>query len=254
MPVSAAPAVLVTGGAQRIGHAIARRLAGRGWAVAIHCHHSRAQADTLAEELRTQGARVAVVTADLACETDVLGLVDQARAAVGPLTALVNNASVFVRDQWDTVTRDSWTANMDINLRAPFLLTQAFARQLPADAAGAVVNLVDQRVWRLNPDFTSYTVSKAGLWTLTQTLAQALAPHIRVNAVGPGPVLQSIHHTPDSFHREAANVPLRHAVPPEEIADAVLFLLDSPSITGQMIAVDSGQHLAWATPDIVGVY
>jgi len=196
------------------------------------------------------GGEAAAVQADLADDGDTAVLVDRAVQAIGPLTALVNNASVFEHDQWDTVSRASWNRNMDVNLWAPFRLSQAFARQLPDGQRGAIVNLIDQRVWRLNPDFTSYTVSKTGLWTLTQTLAQALAPRIRVNGVGPGPVLQSIHQTPEHFEQEAARVPLERAVSPDEVAEAVLFLLRSQAITGQMIAVDCGQHLAWATPDL----
>lgn len=246
--------VLVTGAAQRIGHFIALRLAREGWRVAVHYNTSaRAAAETV-NAIREGGGHAVAVQADLSHQDDTAALIDRSVEAIGPLGALINNASVFDRDQWDTVTRESWDRNLDINLWAPFHLSQGFALQLPEGQQGAIVNLIDQRVWRLNPDFTSYTVSKTGLWTLTQTLAQALAPRIRVNGVGPGPVLQSIHQTPDRFEREASRIPLERAVPPEEIADAVLFLLRSPSITGQMIAVDGGQHLAWATPDLDGTY
>lgn len=250
---SAAPkTVLVTGAAQRIGRAIALRLARAGWRVAVHYNTSdEAAADTVAA-IRAEGGDAVAVQADLGCDAESASLVARAREAAGPLAALVNNASVFVRDQWDTVTRESWNRNLDVNLWAPFRLSQDFARQLPEGESGAIVNLIDQRVWRLNPDFTSYTVSKTGLWTLTQTLAQALAPRIRVNGIGPGPVLQSIYQTPDAFAREASRVLLERSVSPEEIAETVLFLLCAPSITGQMIAVDGGQHLAWETPDLDG--
>lgn len=245
--------VLVTGGAQRIGHAIALTLAAAGWRVAVHYNASAEAASETLAAIRSAGGSAVAVQADLAHDADAAVLVDRAVEAIGPLTALVNNASVFEHDQWDTVTRESWSRNMDVNLWAPFRLSQAFARQVPAGERGAIVNLIDQRVWRLNPDFTSYTVSKTGLWTLTQTLAQALAPRIRVNGVGPGPVLQSIHQTSAHFEHEAARVPLERAVKPEEVAEAVLFLLRSQAVTGQMIAVDCGQHLAWATPDLSGV-
>lgn len=246
--------VLVTGAAQRIGQVIAITLARAGWRVAVHYNTSAKGAEETVAWIRADGGIAEAINADLADDTQVASLVARATDAVGPLTALVNNASIFERDQWNTVTRESWDRNIGINLWAPLLLSKTFAEQLADDQPGAIVNLIDQRVWRLNPDFTSYTVSKTGLWTLTQTLAQALSPRIRVNGVGPGPVLQSIHHTRESFLREATCVPLKRAVEPGEIAEAVLFLLNARSITGQMIAVDGGQHLAWATPDIDGVY
>lgn len=249
---AAGKTVLVTGAARRIGRIIALRLARAGWRVAVHYNTSEEAAEETVAAIRADGGEAVAVRADLGCEADVAGLVSRARDAAGPLAALVNNASVFIRDQWDTVTRESWDRNLDINLWAPFRLSRDFALQLPEGETGAIVNLIDQRVWRLNPDFTSYTVSKTGLWTLTQTLAQALAPRIRVNGIGPGPVLQSIYQTPDTFAREASRIPLARAVAPEEIAETVLFLLRSPSITGQMIAVDGGQHLAWETPDLDG--
>lgn len=252
MSGQAAPSVLVTGAAQRIGHVIALVLARAGWRVAVHYNTSARSAEETVEAIRAAGGFAAAVQADLSNDADTAALVDKAIQAVGPLTALINNASIFEHDQWDTVTRESWNRNLGINLWAPFRLSQDFARSLPAGQRGAIVNLIDQRVWRLNPDFTSYTVSKTGLWTLTQTLAQALAPRIRVNGVGPGPVLQSIHQTAELFEQEASRVLLERSVDPEEIADAVLFLLRSQAITGQMIAVDCGQHLAWATPDILG--
>ncbi len=177
---------------------------------------------------------------------DTASLVRRAVDAVGPLTALVNNASVFETDGADTATRASWDLHMEVNLRAPFVLTQAFARALLPDACGNVINILDQRVWNLTPFFTSYTVSKAGLWTLTQTLAMALAPSVRVNAVGPGPTLPSARQTEESFRRQWAALPLSRRVRPEEIAAAIRFILDAPSVTGQMIAVDAGQHLGWS--------
>lgn len=245
--------VLVTGAAQRIGHAIALALAGAGWRVAVHYNTSADAADRTVKAIRAAGGEAVAVQADLADDAATAALMGKAAEALGgPLAALINNASVFEHDQWDTVTPESWGQNMAVNLWAPFRLSQAFARQLPEGQTGAIVNLIDQRVRRLNPDFTSYTVSKTGLWTLTQTLAQALAPRIRVNGVGPGPVLQSIHQSSEHFEREAANVPLERAVDPEEVAEAVLFLLRAQAVTGQMIAVDCGQHLAWATPDFIG--
>jgi NAD(P)-dependent dehydrogenase (short-subunit alcohol dehydrogenase family) len=236
---------LVTGAAQRIGGAIARGLAAEGWAVAIHYHESAAPAEALADEITAAGGRAAVIEADLAREADTATLVARATAALGPLGALVNNAAVFERDEALTATRDSWDRHIETNLRAPFVLIQEFARQLPEPLTGAVVNLLDQRVWNLTPHFTSYTLSKAGLWTLTQTMALALAPRIRVNAVGPGPTLPSPRQSDAQFARQSAMTPLGRGASPEEIYAATSFLLAAPAVTGQMIAVDGGQHLGW---------
>lgn len=239
--------VLVTGGAKRIGAAICRKLAASGWRVAIHYHQSADSAQALAQQL----GGAAAVQADLGDLARLGGLIDAARTALsGPLDALINNASLFERDGMADLTAEGFHRAQTINLGAPLLLTQAFAAQADTPAGASVVNLIDQRVWRLNPTFISYTLSKAGLWALTQMAAQALAPHIRVNGVGPGPVLQSIHQDAGIFAAEAAAVPLGQAATPEEIASAVEFLLDSRSITGQMIAVDGGQHLSWRTPDV----
>ena len=179
-------------------------------------------------------------------------LIGEAAAALGPLTLLVNNASTFEDDRVGGITEASWDTHFAANLRAPVLLAQAFAAALPAGEKGLVVNIIDQRVWRPNPQFFSYSASKAGLWWATQTLAQALAPHIRVNAIGPGPTLGSVHQAPGEFEAEATATPLGHRVDPAEIAAALRYLIDARSVTGQMIAVDAGQHLAWKTPDILG--
>jgi NAD(P)-dependent dehydrogenase (short-subunit alcohol dehydrogenase family) len=172
-------------------------------------------------------------------------LVPAAVAALGPLGCLVNNASIFVRDEAMTATAQSWDSHMSVNLRAPLFLSQAFARQLPATAEGAIINIIDERVWHLTPHFTSYTVSKAGLWTLTQTLALALAPRIRVNAIGPGPTLPSVYQSQAEFDAQQARMPLRRGTTPAEICAAARFILDAPALTGQMIALDGGQHLGW---------
>jgi NAD(P)-dependent dehydrogenase (short-subunit alcohol dehydrogenase family) len=241
-------AVLVTGAARRIGGAIARGLAADGWAVAVHYHGSAAAAEALVGEIGRAGGRAVALDADLGREADSAALVGRAAAALGPLGALINNAAVFERDEALSATRESWDRHMEANLRAPFVLIQEFARQLPEPLAGCAINLLDQRVWNLTPHFTSYTLSKAGLWTLTQTLALALAPRIRVNGIGPGPTLPSPRQTDAQFARQAAALPLRSGAKPEEIVAATRFLLAAPSITGQMIAVDGGQHLGWAQP------
>ena len=239
---------LVTGAARRIGRTLSLALADAGFDVAVHYRTSKAEAEAVVAEVEARGRRAVALQADLAVEGKAAGLVERAAHALGPLTLLVNNASVFREDSFASMTRDSWDAHMETNLRSPLALAQAFALQAPDGAC--IVNLLDQRVWKPNPQFFSYALSKAALWAATRTLAQALAPRIRVNAVGPGPTLPSIHQAPEDFAAEAANVPLRRRATPEEIARAVLYLVDAPSVTGQMIAVDGGQHLAWRTPDI----
>jgi NAD(P)-dependent dehydrogenase (short-subunit alcohol dehydrogenase family) len=241
-------AALVTGAAQRIGRAIALHLAGLGWAIGVHYRDSAAAAAELVAAIRAGGGRAAALQADLGREDEVATLVPRAAAALGPLGCLVNNASTFDYDSAESATRASWDHHMEANLRAPFVLTQGFAAQLPDGAEGVVVNLIDQRVWNLTPHFMTYTVSKAGLWTLTQTLAMALAPRIRVNAVGPGPTLPSRHQDDAQFARQCAEMPLRRGTTPDEIAEAVAFILSAPAMTGQMIALDGGQHLGWAQP------
>jgi len=246
IPVGIPRAALVTGGAHRIGRAIALALADAGFAVAVHRHGSAADAEATAADIRARGVGAAVLVADLADEAAVERLVPDAMAALGPLGVLVNNASVFQRDEWQDATRALWDTHLETNLRAPFVLMQRFAAALPPAAEGAVINLLDQRVWSLTPHFVSYTVSKAGLWALTQTMALALAPRIRVNGIGPGPALPSTRQTPEQFARQAASVPLGHGTGPDELARAVVALLSLPSVTGQMLALDGGQHLQWS--------
>jgi NAD(P)-dependent dehydrogenase (short-subunit alcohol dehydrogenase family) len=242
---------VVTGGAKRIGGAIVRRLASEGHAVAIHCNASRAEADALAAEITARGGKAAVVVADLADPVAVDRLIPAVVAALGAPTLLVNNASSFVADTLHTITTAVWNRQFSVNIRAPSALARDMAAALPAESEGAIVNIIDQRAWKLTPEFYSYTLTKAALWAATRTMAQTLAPRIRVNAVGPGPTLANIHDGPDGVTAEAAGTPLGRQVAPEEIADAVAFLARQKSITGQMLAVDSGQHLGWRTPDIV---
>jgi NAD(P)-dependent dehydrogenase (short-subunit alcohol dehydrogenase family) len=236
----------VSGGAKRLGRAMALALAGQGFDIALHYATSAAEAEATAAEIRALGRRCVALRADLAQEAEVAGLMPDAVAAIGPIGVLVNNASTFERDEWDDATRSSWDMHLEPNLRAPFVLTQAMARALPQGAEGAVVNMLDQRVWSLTPHFVSYTVSKAALWTLTQTLALALAPRIRVNAIGPGPAMPSPRQTQAQFDRQCASVPLKRGTSPEEVGQALLAILALPSMTGQMIALDGGQHLQWA--------
>jgi len=243
--------VLVTGAAQRLGRAIALGLAADGHVVAVHYNRSRAPAEETVAQIRGSGGKAEAVPADLRDETQLGSLVAAVGERFGAITLLVNNASVFEHDEALTADRESWERHMQINLRAPLVLAQHMARALPSGGRGSIVNIVDHRVWKLNPLFFSYTLSKSALWTMTRTLAQALAPRIRVNAIGPGPTLPNAHQDAEAFARERTALPLERGPEPGEIVDGVRFLLASPSLTGQMIALDGGQHLAWQTPDLV---
>ena len=237
---------LITGAGRRIGRAIALDLAKAGWKVAVHYNRSGDEAAEVAKEITDAGGKAVTVQADLETEDAAARLIGLAGDEIGPLGCLINNASVFEKDTPQTATKESWERHMQVNLRAPFQLTQAFAEQLPDNSFGNVINLIDQRVWNVTPHFTSYTVSKVALWGLTQTLALALAPKIRINAIGPGPTLPGIHQTEQQFERQWSMLPLSRPVMPEEICRAVRFILDAPSITGQMIVLDGGEHLGWA--------
>jgi NAD(P)-dependent dehydrogenase (short-subunit alcohol dehydrogenase family) len=238
---------LVTGAARRLGRALALAAAEAGYDVLVHARH-QADAEETASLVEGLGRRAMRLAADLGAPDAPAALI---AAAPQPPRLLVNSASLFAADEIATLSAERLDAAWAANLRAPVLLAQAFAAALPADAQGLIVNIVDQRIWRLNPMFFSYTLSKSALWTATQTLAQALAPRIRVNAIGPGPVLASVHQTLERFAAEAAATPLGQAVDPQEIGQALRYLIGARSVTGQMIAVDAGQHLAWRTPDVI---
>jgi NAD(P)-dependent dehydrogenase (short-subunit alcohol dehydrogenase family) len=242
-------AALITGAARRIGRALALEAAKAGYDIAIHHRDAQGDAESLAAEIAALGRRAVILTADLSIETDVRALIPAAVSGLGPVTLLVNCASLFEDDRLPSLTSASWDAHMAVNLKAPVLLTQAFAKAL-AGANGLVVNITDQRVTHPNPLFFSYTLSKTALMSATTMAAQALAPTIRVNAIGPGPVMASVHQDAAVFAAEAAATPLAKPVAPQEIAAALRYLIDAPSVTGQMICVDAGQHLAWRTPDI----
>jgi NAD(P)-dependent dehydrogenase (short-subunit alcohol dehydrogenase family) len=253
---------LVTGGAIRIGRAIALHLAARGYDLAIHYSSSAAEAQATLAEVQALGRRAVALQADLLDEGQTQALVPAAAQALGgPLTLLVNNASIFEYDTLHTATRRSWDRAMGSNLRAPFLLTQAFAAQAPRAALhqdeplaqALVVNMIDQRVLKPTPEFMSYSLAKAALFAFTRTAAQALAPDIRVCGIGPGPTVQGTRQSDSHFARQRAATVLGRGALPSDICRALDFLIDSPAVTGQMIAVDGGQHLAWATPDVLGV-
>ncbi len=254
MPFRPAPkTALVTGAARRIGRAIARDLGRHGWRVALHCNRSCAEAETLAAEIRDGGGEAIVLRADLSDLGEIAPLVAAATAALGPVGLLVNNASEFEPDEVGALDPALFERHLRVDLVSPCLLADAWLAALPADMEGHVVNVVDQRVLRPTPKFFSYTLAKSALWTATRTMAQALAPRVRVNALGPGPSFANTRQTPEDFARQTAAVPLRRGPEPDEFGRAVRFLVDMPSVTGQMICLDGGQHLAWETPDVVGV-
>ncbi|GGO32271.1 short chain dehydrogenase [Gemmobacter aquaticus] len=254
---------LVTGAGARLGQAMAVYLAERGYDVAVHYATSaEGAADTVAQ-IAAKGRRGVALQADLLVEAETQTLVDRAAKALGgPLSVLVNSASIFEYDTIQSATRESWDRHMESNLRAPFVLTQAFARQAPPldhdtagepIATGLVVNLIDQRVHKLTPEFMTYTLAKMGLWALTRTSAQALAPRIRVNAIGPGPTLQGARQTVDHFARQRAATILERGANPQDITAALGYFLGAPAVTGQILCIDGGQHLGWKTPDVLGV-
>ncbi|MFZ5962333.1 SDR family oxidoreductase [Thalassococcus sp. BH17M4-6] len=254
---------LVTGAGKRLGRAMALYLAEHGHDVAVHYATSDDGAMEVVEKIRAMDRKAEALQADLLNEAAVKGLVARAANALdGPLTCLVNNASIFDYDNIQTATRDSWDRHFESNLRAPFVLTQDFAAQVPAPKAdaqdeplaqGLVINMIDQRVRKLTPEFMTYTLAKAGLWTLTQTAAQALAPRVRVNAIGPGPTLRGARQSTDHFARQRAATVLSRGANEDDICAALGYFLNAPAITGQLLCVDGGQHLAWQTPDVLGV-
>ena len=240
--------LLVTGGGQRIGRAICLAMAKDGWQVAVHYNNSLVEANNVVNEITDSGNIALAVQADLMDEEAASSLISNISDKLSPVTAVINNASVFDADTVESVTKDSWDRHLAINLRAPFLLTQSLAKNLNKDQNGNIINILDQRVENLTPYFTSYTVSKSALWTLTKTTAAALAPNIRVNAIGPGPTLPSMRQSQSQFEKQVSLTPLAVQVKLEEICRAVKFILATRSMTGQLLSIDSGQHLGWAQP------
>ena len=254
---------LVTGAGKRLGRAMALELAAQGYDVAVHYASSADAADQVVHDIRSMGRNAAAVQADLVQEDQVGALIGRAAKALGgPLTVLVNNASIFEHDDFETADRTSWDRAMESNLRAPFVLTQRFAEQVPDPtrdarnepvAQGCVINMIDQRVRKLTPAFASYTIAKSGLWVMTRTAAQGLAPRIRVNGIGPGPTLRGDRQTEKDFASQRAATVLERGADEDDICGALVYLLRAKAVTGQLICVDGGQHLAWQTPDVSGV-
>ena len=237
-------AALVTGGSRRIGRVLTLAAAEAGYDVAIHVRQVDDDAQAAAADIRARGRKASIHACDLRDEGATAPLIGDVESELGPVTLLVNCASVFEDDSFGSMNRASWDAHLETNLRAPLILAQAFARRLPADRMGLIVNILDQRVFAPTPHFFSYSLSKSALWAATRMLAQDLAPRIRVNGVGPGPTLPSIHQQGDDFDHEVSTTLLKQAVDPAEIGHALRYLIDARSVTGQMIAVDAGQHLA----------
>lgn len=244
---------LVTGGARRIGRAIVTDLAAHGFAVGIHANGSLDEAEALAREIRESGGRAVAVAADLADADRLPALMEETCRGIGPLGLLVNNASVFAKDSVTAFDEKVWDKHFALHVKAPSVLTGLFAAQLPETAAGLVVNMIDQRVWAPNPRFFSYMLSKSALLTATVTMAQALAPAIRVNGIGPGPTLPNERQNEDDFRAQIDALILKVGPGLEDFGRTIRYLFETPSLTGQMIALDGGQHLAWETPDLLEI-
>lgn len=244
--------VLITGAAKRIGAAIARELAQAGYTLALHCHRSREQAQALAAQLRAQGVKVMVCNADLSDESAVKKLIPDIARELGAVAAVINNASYFEYDNIASFSTAAATKHYAVNTIAPLLLAQSLHEQIAADELGCVINLLDQKLWNMNPDYLSYTLSKAALQTATVALAQALAPRVRVCGVAPGVTLPSSDAALDNQAFEAAQgmTPLGHASQPEDIAKAVRYLLEARAVTGTTLLVDGGQHLTAQQRDV----
>ena len=244
MAETARGAALITGGSRRIGRVLTLAAAAAGFDVAIHVRSVDDDAQAAAADIRAKGRKASIHVCDLRDEGATAPLVGDVESELGPVTLLVNCASVFEEDSFASMNRASWDAHFQTNLRSPLILAQAFARRLPAERSGLIVNILDQRVLAPSPHFFSYSLSKSALWTATRMLAQELAPRIRVNGIGPGPTLPSIHQQGADFDDEVSTTLLKRAVDPLEIAHALTYLIDATSVTGQMVAVDAGQHLA----------
>lgn len=240
--------VMITGGAHRVGRAMALDLAANGYGVIIHANSSLDDAEKLCAEIKDKGANAFAVQADLTNMRDVAGLIDQAVSKAGHIEILVNNASVFEADDINDLNETLWDAHFDVHVKAPAFLSSALSKHL-AGREGMIINMIDQRVWRLNPNFFTYTLSKSALWTATQTMAQALGPNIRVNAIGPGPTLKNDRQTDADFEKQQASLILEQGPDLSEFGATIRYLWQAKSITGQMLALDGGQHLAWRTPD-----
>ena len=243
--------IIITGGATRMGAAIARHLSGANKEILIHYNKSRLKAEKLKKELSKKGTKVYIVKGDLSKETDIKKIIIFAKSKLKFFDCLVNNASLFENDKLENFSLDSWSKHLRTNLRAPALLTKEFAKNVKGKNNN-IINIIDQRVFKLTPYFFSYTLSKTGLYTLTKTSAMSLAPNIRVNAIAPGPTIKNQRQSEKHFKKQYLATPLKRQVDVEQICNAVDFFIKNISITGQVLAIDSGQNLNWQTPDVMG--
>ena len=243
--------IIITGGATRMGAAIARKLSGPNIEILIHYNKSKLKAEKLKKELSSKGTKIYLVKGDLSKETDIKKIIKFAKSKLKYFDCLVNNASLFENDKLENFSLDSWSKHLRTNLRAPALLTKEFAKNVKGKNNN-IINIIDQRVFKLTPYFFSYTLSKTGLYTLTKTSAMSLAPNIRVNAIAPGPTIKNQRQSEKHFKKQYLATPLRRQVDVEQICNAVDFFIKNISITGQVLAIDSGQNLNWQTPDVMG--
>ncbi|MCP4382716.1 MAG: SDR family oxidoreductase [Hyphomicrobiales bacterium] len=245
------PVAIVTGAARRIGRAITEDLAAHGWAVAIHYDRSEKDAGEVANQIRSRGGRAAIIRGDLAQPAHVGTILDKVSEALGIPSLLVNNASMFTTNPGGALELSRHEQQMAVNLTSPIFLTQALARALPDGVEGQAINILDQSVWKPTPRHFSYQLSKVALWEATQMLAQSLAPDVRVNAIAPGPTIRHGAQTEAEFQARINTMPLKRGPELAEFGRAVRFFVENRSITGQMIGLDGGQHLAWETPDVI---
>ena len=243
--------IIITGGSTRIGAAIAKKLSGPEKEIVIHYNSSKSKAEKIKKELSKNKTKVYLIKGDLSKETDVKKIVKFAKSKLKYFDCLINNASLFENDKLENFTTDSWGRHLRTNLRAPALLSKAFAKNIRGKNNN-IINIIDQRVFKLTPYFFSYTISKTGLYTLTKTSAMSLAPNIRVNGIAPGPTLKNKRQSAKHFKKQYMATPLKRQVDVEQICNAVDFFIKNRSITGQVISVDSGQSLNWQTPDVIG--
>ena len=243
--------IIITGGATRIGAEIAKRLANSQSGIVIHYNKSKSKAENLKKQLEIKGAKVYLIKGDLSVEKDVNKIVKFSKSKLKYFDCLINNASLFENDKIENFTTDSWGKHLRTNLRTPALLSKEFAKNIRGKNNN-IINIIDQRVFKLTPHFFSYTISKTGLYTLTKTSAMSLAPNIRVNGIAPGPTIKNKRQSEKHFKKQYMATPLRRQVDVEQICNAVDFFIKNRSITGQVLAIDSGQHLSWQTPDVLG--
>ena len=243
--------IIITGGATRIGAAIAKKLSGPNKEILIHFNKSKTKAEILKKQLEKNNTKVYLIKGDLSKEKDINNILKFAKSKLNYFDCLINNASLFENDKLDNFTKNSWNNHINTNLKAPALLSKGFSKNIKK-GNNNIINIIDQRVFKLTPFFFSYTLSKTGLYTLTKTSAMSLSPNVRVNGIAPGPTIKNIRQSEKHFKKQYLATPLKRQVDVNEICNAVDFFIKNRSITGQVLAIDSGQNMNWQTPDIIG--